>query len=367
MLFWAEKVNGSVALLRNLTLTLGLILTVYSSVGVLSETILKDHEQVNRVLCQFLLCNSAPLIARARDQLTPENDDNVQQAVTTFRTVLQQDSQDPYRWADLGDAFLEAGRKEDARYCFRQVSELAPRTAVLLLRVADFHFQIGENQEALSITARILGLIQDYDSLIFSDYLSHVDTDAVLRLGLPEGSRAARSWLRFLIKAGRLNDAQQTWDWITEHGYPDDALAGEYTEFVINQRRPELAASAWRQYAGARTPGYDESTYIFNGDFESDPAQSPFDWNFAQEVGLKIGRDAAIAASGKNSLRIDFDGTQNPDIAVAWQLAYVHPGYYHFHGSYAHSSTCYCLCCYTQTTLADERDVNFMYVFVRIV
>jgi hypothetical protein len=81
----------------------------------------------------------------------------------------QRDPQDPYRWVDLGDAFLEARQKEDARYCFDQVLVLASRTAIFLQRVADFHFRIGENEEALPITVRILALIPDYDSIILSD------------------------------------------------------------------------------------------------------------------------------------------------------------------------------------------------------
>ena len=191
--------------LRTLTFTLGAILAAYCSAGALSETLWPNNEQVDRVLCQFFLCNNAPLVWHARDQLTTGKEENIQQAITIFRRVLQRDPQDPYRWADLGDAFLEAGQKEDARYCFGQVLVLAPHTAPFLLRVADFYFQIGENQEALPVTARILALIPDYDSVIFSDYIRIVDrVEDVLRLGLPEDRRAAKSWLQFLIQAGRL-------------------------------------------------------------------------------------------------------------------------------------------------------------------
>ena len=324
--------RGECAGLRTLTFTLGAILTAYCSVGVLSETFWKNNEQVNQVLCRFFLCNNAPLVWHARDQLTTGKEENIQQAITIFRKVLQRDPQDPYRWVDLGDAFLEAGQKEDARYCFGQVLVLAPHSAALLLRVADFHFQIGENQEALPITARILALIPDYDSVIFSDYIRSVDrAEDVLRLGLPEGGRAAKSWLQFLIQAGRLDDAQRTWDWVVGRGYADDALAGEYVEFLIRQGHPDSAASAWAQHMGARADDYDKSTYLFNGDFESDPAQSPFDWNVARTEGVEVTRDCTTAWSGKCSLRISFAGTQNLGFAAASQLAFVRPGTYRFH------------------------------------
>jgi hypothetical protein len=208
---------------------------------------------------------------------------------------------------------------------------LAPHSAPFLLRVADFHFQIGENQEALPITARILAIIPDYDSIIFSQYTRGVDrAEDVLRFGLPEGSRAAKSWLRFVMQARRLADAQSTWDWVVEHGYSDDALAGEYVKFLILQGHPDLGASAWAQHIGARADDYDKSTYIFNGDFESDPAQSPFDWNVAHNEGVEVTRDFTTAWSGKCSLRITFAGTQNLDFAAASQLAFVRPGTYRF-------------------------------------
>jgi tetratricopeptide (TPR) repeat protein len=315
--------------LRTLTFTLGAILVTYCSAGALSETLWPNNEQANHALCQFLLCNDTPLVWHGRDLLTEGKEANIQQAIRTFRTALQRDPQDPYRWADLGDAFLKAGQKEDARYCFGEVLALAPRSANFLLRVADFYFQIGENQQALPITTRILGLIPDYDSVIYSEYVRNVvRAEDVLRFGLPEGSRAAKSWLQFQIQAGRLDDAQRTWDWVVGHGYADNALTGEYADFLIRRGHPDSAASAWTQQMGARADDYEKSNYLFNGDFESDPTQSPFDWNVARTEGVEVARDCTTALSGKCSLRISFAGTQNLGFAAVSQLAFVRPGSY---------------------------------------
>ena len=317
--------------MRILTFTVGIILAAYSSAGVVSEVFWPNNERLNRALCGVFLCNSAPSVSRARDQLAAGTDESVQRAITTFRTALQRDPQDPYRWTDLGDAFLEAGQKEQARYCFAQVLALAPHSARLLLRAADFYFQIGENQEALPVTARVLALIPDYDSVIFSEYISNVDRPQdILRLGLPPDRRASNSWLQFLIQAGRFDDAQRTWDWITQRDYADDVLAGEYADFLIRQGHPDLAASAWAQRMGA-ADGYGKSTYLFNGDFESDFAQSPFDWSVTRAEGIEVTRDCATAWSGKCSLRISFAGTQNLSVTAASQLALVRPGAYRFH------------------------------------
>ena len=224
------------------------------------------------------------------------------------------------------------GQKEEARECYGQVLALAPRSAPFLLRVANFYFQIGENKKALPITARILTLIPDYDSIIFSEYARLVDhVEDVLRYGLPEDRRAAESWLQFLIQARRLDDAQRTWDWVAGRGYANDPLAGEFVEFLIRQGHPDSAASAWARYLGTRSGDYGKSTYLFNGGFESEPAQSPFDWNVARTEGVEVSRDFTTAWSGKYSLRISFAGTQNLDVAAASQLAFVKPGPYRFH------------------------------------
>jgi tetratricopeptide (TPR) repeat protein len=318
--------------LKTTTLILGAILAAYCSAGTLSEIVWPNNERAERVLCRFFLCNNAPLVWRAREQLTEGKKENTLETLNLFRTALQRDPQDPYRWAELGDAFLEAGQNEDARYCFARVLTLAPHSAAFLMRVAEFHFQIGENQKALSVTARILALVPDYDSAIFDDYIrSDNRVEDTLQFGLPEGNRAGKSYLRFLIGAGRLEDAQHTWDWLVEHEYADDALAGEYVGFLIRQGHPEWAASAWAKIMGARADDYDESTYLFNGDFESDLTQSPFDWNVAQAEGVDVTRDCTIAWTGECSLRISFAGTHNLDLAAASQLAFIRSGAYRFH------------------------------------
>jgi len=318
--------------LKTLTFIVGVVLAAYCSAGILSETLWQNNIEVDRVLCRFFVCANAPLVWRARQQLMGVREEDVQEAIAIFRRVLQRDPQDPYRWADLGEAFLEAGQKEEARDCYGQVLALAPRSAPFLLRVANFYFQIGENKEALPITARILTLIPDYDSVIFSEYARLVDhVEDVLRYGLPEDRRAAESWLQFLIQAGRLDDAQRTWDWVAGRGYANDALAGEFVEFLIRQGHPDSAASAWARYLGTRSADYCKSTYLFNGGFESEPAQSPFDWNFARTQGVEVSRDLTTAWAGKYSLRISFAGTQNLDFAAASQLAFVEPGPYRFH------------------------------------
>jgi tetratricopeptide (TPR) repeat protein len=318
--------------LRILTCTLGAVLLAYCGAGVLSETAWLNNERVESVLCRVFLCTGNSLMGPSQEALAGVQESGLQRAIAMSKQDLQRNPQDPYRWADLGEAYLDDGQQDSARYCWGQVLTLAPQSPPLLLRVANFHFQIGENEAALPVTARILTLVPDYDELIFSEYTRLADgVDDVLRYGVPQNGRAAKSWLRFLMRAGRPSDAQNTWEWIADREYADDALAGEYADFLIRHGHPESAATVWAGYLGTRAGDYRKSNYLYNGDFESDPIQSPFDWAFAHAQGVEVSRDFATARSGKYSFRISFAGTDNLDLAAASQQTSVRPGPYRFH------------------------------------
>jgi tetratricopeptide (TPR) repeat protein len=169
-------------ILRISALILGGILVIYPSAGIVSETWFPNDERMERTLCRFLLCNNSVVVDSGRRALVNQESDGPQRAIDAFRVALQRDPHDPSRWADLGEAFLEADRKQEARYCYGQVSAAAPHRPTFLLRVASFDFQIGETRKALGITAGILKSVSDYDSVIFSEYTRLVDDfDDVLR------------------------------------------------------------------------------------------------------------------------------------------------------------------------------------------
>jgi hypothetical protein len=320
--------------LKALTFILGVVLAACGAAGILTEKLGRNNVEVDCVLCQFFTGANSPLELRAGQLLTSVGEEDEQKAIPLFRELLQRDSQDPYRWADLGETFLEAGQKKEARECYGQVLALAPHSAPFLLRVANFYFQIGENNQALPITARILTLIPDYDSIIFSEYTRLVDhPEEVLLYGLPEDRRAVKSWIEYLMQAGRLDDAQRTWDWVAQRRLDDDITAGEYAGFLVQQGHPDSAVSAWAQHLGARAGDYRKSNDLFNGDFKFEPTTSPFDWNLGHAQGVEVARDCSTAQSGNCSLRISFAGTQNVDFAAASQLASVQSGLYHFHAS----------------------------------
>ena len=170
----------------------------------------------------------------------------------------------------------------------------------------------------------------EYASRVFNLYRARqISIADILNLGLP-GPNFYPPFLRFLTAENNGSQAATTWAYILNHHYAADKLANEYISFLIQSSTPEAAAKAWAQYAGERDEDYPDRNRIFNGDFEFEPTGSPFDWKVEQTPGANIDFDTAGPHAGARSLRIEFDGTQNPTNIHVGQTVFLKPGRYHF-------------------------------------
>jgi hypothetical protein len=124
--------------------------------------------------------------------------------------------------------------------------------------------------------------------------------------------------------------AERVWTAAIAHGYADDKSARQYVDFLVGQNRFESAARTWAAYLGGRRNGYLESNWLLNGDFESEPMNSPLDWEAWGGKGVEVARDSEVKHSGAYSLRMRFDGTQNVTNPNLQQRVYVMAGQYHF-------------------------------------
>jgi tetratricopeptide (TPR) repeat protein len=92
-----------------------------------------------------------------------ESQPEMEKSVQLFTEALRREPSNPYRWSELGQAFLIAGDLEKARACYRRALELSRQVPQVWLRDANFHFQLDEPQDALRSAARVLETVPDYD------------------------------------------------------------------------------------------------------------------------------------------------------------------------------------------------------------
>src|ERR1035437_7674706 len=169
-----------------------------------------------------------------------------------LREALRQEPASPYRWCDLGEALLEDGQKEKARYCFQQAEKLAPNVPPIWMRAAFFHFQMEETEAAIQCSARVLKTAPDYDQALFNYYdrLARSVEEVLPHLGAARPP--ARASLRPLLGAGAAGRAGTAWEWLRERRFADDGLAARYLDLLLKQRMTEDAGEVWASYLGRR-------------------------------------------------------------------------------------------------------------------
>lgn len=240
---------------------------------------------------------------------------------------LAGDASSPFRWCDAAERFLEAGRMEQARYSLARALELGKGLPPIWMRAANFHFRLEENPEALLCTLRVLERVPDYDSIIFSGYDRMIPAEQILPR-IAGNRRAARSWFLHTIENGDPEVSESIWNALAQRRFTDDPLAAVYLNALLGRRDYDRALSVWTSHLGRRAGTYPGATRVFNGGFESPPAGSPLDWDFAPEPGAAADIDCSMAKDGRCSLRIRFDGTANVEYGHVTQRAVLHKGRY---------------------------------------
>jgi O-antigen ligase len=306
------------------------VVGLYASSWLLFLNHFRDSPSAERVFCHFGICDTDAAMAALQNA----RDANAGGALTVPQLLeyLPRDGAAPARWSDVGVALQKAGRTAEARYSFERANALAPNSPPTLLMAADFHFDVGEHQQALRLMARSLRNDDQFDNAVFGDLENRrISAGEILESGLLD-RRSSAVYFRGLIENNHMVDAEEAWHWIVQHGYADDRAARDYVEFLIGGKQVEAAFGAWTAYARGRDPGYPERDRIFNGGFESDATGCRFDWKVEPAKGTAIDFDRGLAYSGARSLRVQFDGTANPGELGVGQVLFLTPGRYRLRG-----------------------------------
>ncbi len=247
-------------------------------------------------------------------------------ALKLFGKALRRDQASAYRWCDYAEALLASGDEGRARKCMERAVELGPYVGPVRMRAVNFAYRTGDAGWALAQGLKLVGMTEAYDAVVFAVWdRMEVGPSAVLKAGLPD-RRSAQAYVRQLMGAKRLRDADAAWRWAERRGFSDDRLADQYAAFLAQSGECEEAARAWAAHTRVIEPGYLRDTVVFNGGFEREPIGSFFDWLVYEVEGARVRRDSGTSAEGRWSLRLDFDGTRNLAYQAVSQRAVLGPG-----------------------------------------
>jgi tetratricopeptide (TPR) repeat protein len=200
----------------------------------------------------------------------------LERSVEGFRLALERDPASPFRWCDLGEAYLASGNDRLARYCFSRGVQLGSRTPAIQFRAASYYLNAGDTQTAMALLDRVLHTDPGYADIVFSYYdrLS-IGVADMINSGVPADPLVANAWLEHVRKTRTLADATTVWHWIAGHSLANDKQASDYVESLVEQRQYSAAAEAWFAYLSNRSRGSSKLNPILDERFETPLGGTP--------------------------------------------------------------------------------------------
>jgi hypothetical protein len=274
------------------------------------------------------LVDSNTLVARAYQQIEDGPSQNLVAAKGILEQLVVTNAASAEQWSTLGEVLVKTGQRENGRYCYLRAGQLAPRSAETDLAIANFYIYVQDPRSALPYLGKILDHTDLYDDTIFYDLdSSKLSFDEIAADGGIPGNRPARSYFRRLLSRGDLENSRRAWVWMKRYS-PDNHLADEYVNFLVNKGRSEEARAVWASQLGEGDPGEGKGPLVSNGDFEKELSGAFFDWLVSPRAHVTVSRDENIYHSGHASLRIEFDGGENMDYQGVSQRVFLRAGMY---------------------------------------
>ena len=203
-------------------------------------------------------------------------------AVQLCKEAIQVDAANAFRWADLGEAYLNAGNRDAARSAYARAVVLAPNIPAIRMRQLNYFVlatepnssqnepkKTTEPNRLLDAAVAVLSAVPDYDSIIFS-YLANLPPAEVDR-ATARSVRLNRAWLGYSIKQNEPNSAALAWASAIKAGFADAALADAYTAYLIGIKAYPAAVQARAAWLGPKRGAYPAANLLYPGGWRITP------------------------------------------------------------------------------------------------
>jgi hypothetical protein len=271
--------------------------------------------------------SASPPEASAQEALRQDTP-NLPKSIRLYTEALRREVANPYRWADLAAALQASGDLENTRACYQRALALSGEVPQIWLRVANFHFDQGETDQAIPLAARVLKIVPNYDEVLFSYFDQLLPDPAPVFVAVGNNRRAITAYTQHLIDSGNMKAARLSWHFAHSAKFADNRLTASYIDGMLRAHHFSEAQRDWVDYLGEKCGDYPQRNLLFNSGFEMEPTGSPLDWRIEPSDKFATVRDDSVFHSGKWSLRVEFNGAENVTYSNLSQLAWVGPGRY---------------------------------------
>jgi tetratricopeptide (TPR) repeat protein len=234
-------------------------------------------------------------------------------------------------WLDLGTAYELDGDPQKAREAYIQAQKTYPSSADVSWRYGNFLLRQGELPQAYLELRRAIEADPHRAAAAFSRaYRSNPNIDDLLEHLLPRQQSVYVDVIQEALGAQQLAVAKTVWAQLIQlHPQLDISDVDRFVGQLLAARDFTDARRVWDQ--GTATMQLPpllqvQSSVVWDPSFETDLNGYSFSWHYPSLVdGISIGLDRTEKLSGKQSLRVSFDGRHDPNLDIACILVIVQP------------------------------------------
>jgi tetratricopeptide (TPR) repeat protein len=253
-------------------------------------------------------------------------------AIQAYRSSLSLDPRSANTWLDLAAAYESDGDIRDARDAFVRAKRVYPISAEVAWRYGNFLLRQGELPQAFAEIRRALEVDPQRAAEAFSRaWRVDPDVQEILDKVLPANPAVYLDAIRELDSNEQLGSALIVWAHLVAI-HPRLQITGvfPFTDALLQAHRITDARRVWDEALSlSDTPptGDPPGSVLWDGGFETGVHSGGFAWSLApSSSGVQTSLDAAVKHSGKQSLRLGFDGKRNVNFADVCHVAEVQPG-----------------------------------------
>jgi len=260
----------------------------------------------------------------------------IREAVRDLELSTQLNPRSADLWMELADAYRASGDPVRARQAYEKAQANYPISSEVAWRYGNFLLYEGNLSDSYTQIRQALSVDPSLaPSAISECWQADPNVAAILDKVLPAKPEYYDSAMDFFLSRNLLDPALAVWNRERALGLPITmSRATPLVDALIDLDRMADAREAWREaLEAAHWPEGEgkDGSLVFNGGFEHDFANGGYDWREVTTSGVHFDFDSLSAHASSRSLRIQFEGTSNPDFHNLFQYVPVDPGTrYHF-------------------------------------
>ena len=253
-------------------------------------------------------------------------------SVASYQRAVELNSGYTEAWLDLGTAYELDGNTAAARDAFERAKKTYPASGEVAWRYGNFLLRQGSLAGALAELKLTLQTEPRRAGAVFSRvYRADPDIDTIMNNLLPAIPGAYMNAINEAVDSRQLAVAQTMW--MKLMAMNPKLQVGEFDKLaaaLIANGDYDAARRVWDQ--GTSTMNLPplirpQESVIWDPSFESGIINEPFAWSLTPlQEGVHAEFDSSEKLSGRQSLRLTFDGKHNPDLEITCAWGVVNPG-----------------------------------------